>query len=495
MTQPIVIDYRYDLTPPSILGYSPSEGVTVTDPSYPITSAMQSVPGLDGDIMPGSGRIWIDGTEVTHLSTETTAFDSDGDTPQDKYWLQSLAYEPIAPLEDGWHSVMVTATDTASNIGSFSWSFIVDTTAPALSITSPATDMTTSSTTIDISGTAEPGSTVTVSGLQATVLEDGSFQYSGLPLEDGPNTITVIATDANGNSAISMRTVTHDSAIPALSGLVVSPSGVTNLGSATITGTFDEMVSLTVSGMVVPLNHDGTFMVNVLLGEGDNTIVMSAIDAAGNVFTKTDIVVTRDTIAPTLIVQLQGVDDETGEATDAEVTISGTVTDNDDVRIVSVNGLSTGYDANGHFSKDIALSFGTNEITVTAVDEAGNSVVQGFSVVWSPENVLKKQTYSTMFMLSLAIVLAAVLLVVGLLIGFLTGRRAGVPEEAYEEEMPEEEAPEEVLEEETPEEVVEEEAPEEEEALEEIEMPEEPMTEEPGEESLEEIRPPEGGEP
>lgn len=486
LTQPIVIDYRYDLTPPSILGYSPSEGATVTDPLYPITSAMQSVPGLDGDILPGTGRIWVDGTEVTHLSMETTAFDSTDDTPQDKYWLQSMAYKPIAPLEDGWHSVMVTATDTASNIGSFSWSFIVDTTAPALSITSPATDMTTSSTTIDISGTAEPGATVTVSGMQAIVLEDGSFHYSGLPLEDGPNDITVIATDANGNSATAMRTVTSDSAIPALSGLVVSPSGVTNLGSATITGTFDEMVSLTVSGMVVPLNHDGTFMVNVLLGEGDNTIVMSAIDAAGNVFTKTDIVVTRDTVAPTLIVQLQGVDDETGEATDAEVTISGTVTDNDNVKIVSVNGLSTAYDANGAFSKDVALSFGTNEITVTAVDEAGNSVVQGFSVIWSPENVLKKQTYTTLIL----IVLAVVLLIIGLLVGFLAGRGAGVPEEAYEEEMPEEEAPEEVLEEEMPEEIVEDEPLEEEEALEEIGMPEEP-----GEEPFEETRPPEGGEP
>jgi hypothetical protein len=247
------------------------------------------------------------------------------------------------------------------------------------------------------------------------------------------------------------------------------------------------MVSLTVSGMVVPLNHDGTFMVNVLLGEGDNTIVMSAIDAAGNVFTKTDIVVTRDTVAPTLIVQLQGVDDETGEATDAEVTISGTVTDNDAVKIVSVNGLSTAYDANGAFSKDVALSFGTNEITVTAVDEAGNSVVQGFSVIWSPENVLKKQTYSTLIL----IVLAVVLLIIGLLIGFFAGRGAGVPEEAYEEEMPEEEAPEEVLEEEMPEEMVEDEPLEEEEALEEIEMPEEPMTEEP----FEEIRPPEEGEP
>ena len=306
-----------------------------------------------------------------------------------------------------------------------------------------------------------------------------------------PNAITVIATDANGNSAIAMRAVTHDSAIPALSGLVVSPSGVTNLESATITGTFDEMVTLTVYGMVVPLNHDGTFMVNVLLEEGANTIVMNAYDAAGNMFTKDDIVVTRDTIAPTLIVQLQGVDGETGEATDAEITISGTVTDNDDVKIVSINGLPTVPDANGQFSKDIALSFGTNEIIVTAVDEAGNSVVQGFSVLWSPENVLKKQTYTTLILIALAVVL----LIIGLMAGFFVGRGAGVPEEAYEEEIPEEEAPEEVFEEEMPEEVVEEEAPEEEEALEEIGMPEEPMTEEPGEEPLEEIKPPEGGEP
>jgi hypothetical protein len=485
LTQPITIDYRYDLTPPSILGFSPSEGATVSDSYYPITSAFQSIPGLDGDIVPGTGRIWVDNIEVTNLATETTAFDSDSDTPQDKYWLQSLAYEPAAPMEDGWHSVMASSTDTAGNTGTFSWSFIVDTTAPALSITSPASDMTTSATTIDVSGTAEPGATVTVSGLPASVMEDGSFTYVGLPLEDGANPVTVVATDAMGNTATAERLVVHDSAIPALSGLIVSPaSRLTNLASATLSGTFDEMATLTIGGMVVPLNSDGTFMATVPLEEGANTIIIRAVDAAGNEFLKDDVVVTRDTVAPTLTVQLAGVDSDTGEAVDAEITVSGTATDNVGVKIVSVNGLSTVPDA-GAFSKEFALSFGTNDITVTAVDDAGNSVTQSFSVSWTPENIVKKQTYTTLIL----IVLAVVLLIIGLLIGFFAARGPSVMEEEEypDEEMPEE-APEEVVVEE--EEIVEE--PMEEEALEEIDMPEE-TPEEPGEEPLEEVRPPEGG--
>lgn len=481
LVQPITIEYRYDVTAPSILGYSPAQGQTVTDPYYPFTAAFQSVPGNDGDLEPGVASLWVDGVDVTQFCSVTTAFDSDSDTIQDKYWLTSIAYEPMTPLIDGWHSVMATATDQSGNTGSFSWSFLVDTTAPALSVMSPASDMTTGVGTIDVSGMTDAGATVTVSGMDATVMEDGTYYYNGLALVDGVNTVTVTSTDASGNSATVTRTVVYDTAVPVLSSLLVSPTGVTNMPSATLSGAFDEMVTLTVAGMPVTLNHDGTFMVTVPLEEGDNTIMISATDAAGNVFTKSDVVITRDTVAPALSVTLTDVDPDTGEALEPEIGISGTVSDNDNVRIVTVNGLPTVPDAQGQFSKDIALSFGTNEIVVTAIDDAGNSVVQGFSVVWSPEKTLVKQTYTTLIL----IVLAVVLLIIGFLIGFMLGRGPSVPEEEYPEEMPEE-VPEEMPEE-MPEEIEEEPM---EEALEEIEMPEETV-----EEPLDELGPPEGGEP
>ncbi|MDY7393600.1 Ig-like domain-containing protein, partial [Acinetobacter baumannii] len=131
----------------------------------------------------------------------------------------TLADNTLPALTDGPHTITVTATDAAGNVGNDTAVVTIDTVAPNAPVLDPinATD--------PVSGQAEPGSTVTVTypdGTTATVVAgtDGSWSVPNpgnlvdgvdypavnngdgtwtladntLPaLTDGPHTITVTA--------------------------------------------------------------------------------------------------------------------------------------------------------------------------------------------------------------------------------------------------------------------------------------------------------------
>jgi len=108
--------------------------------------------------------------------------------------------------------------------------------------------------------------------------------------------------------------------------------GITS--DATITGTVtdsSEIISLTAglpSGeTAVGPNKDGSFtLVPGALGDGDHSLTLSALDAAGNV-TQVSISFTLDTTAPTITASLAndtGVDE--ADTTTSDPAITGTVT-------------------------------------------------------------------------------------------------------------------------------------------------------------------------
>ncbi|OGG03748.1 hypothetical protein A2Z33_04635 [Candidatus Gottesmanbacteria bacterium RBG_16_52_11] len=61
---------------------------------------------------------------------------------------------------------------------------------------------------IDVTGTTDPENSVTVNGRVAVVRQDGSFRLS-LRLSDGPNTVSVTATDIAGNTVNIERIVSY----------------------------------------------------------------------------------------------------------------------------------------------------------------------------------------------------------------------------------------------------------------------------------------------
>ncbi|MEW5747539.1 MAG: hypothetical protein AB1793_01950 [Candidatus Thermoplasmatota archaeon] len=85
---------------------------------------------------------------------------------------------------------------------------VPDTTPPHVSISSPADGTTVDVPAITVSGTAEPGASLTVNGMSAVVEADGSFSCVVL-LEEGENTVTATAVDLWSNSANASVTVTY----------------------------------------------------------------------------------------------------------------------------------------------------------------------------------------------------------------------------------------------------------------------------------------------
>ncbi|EXV54267.1 Ig-like domain-containing protein, partial [Acinetobacter baumannii] len=123
----------------------------------------------------------------------------------------TLADNTLPTLADGPHTITVTATDAAGNVGNDTAVVTIDTVAPNAPVLDPinATD--------PVSGQAEPGSTVTVTypdGTTATVVAgtDGSWSVPNPGnLVDGD---TVTATDAAGNVGNDTAVVTIDTVAP-----------------------------------------------------------------------------------------------------------------------------------------------------------------------------------------------------------------------------------------------------------------------------------------
>jgi PGF-pre-PGF domain-containing protein len=125
-------------------------------------------------------------------------------------------YTPTAGLADGTWYWRVRGTDQVGNVGPWSstWSFTIDTVAPAAPALSALPGQTNIQT-LSVSGTAEANSTVKVyigDNLAGTTTAGtgGSFNVS-VTLSEGSNVITAKATDAAGNTgpASSAQTVVY----------------------------------------------------------------------------------------------------------------------------------------------------------------------------------------------------------------------------------------------------------------------------------------------
>ncbi|EXE90852.1 bacterial Ig-like domain family protein, partial [Acinetobacter sp. 1578804] len=229
----------------------------------------------------------------------------------------TLADNTLPALTDGPHTITVTATDAAGNVGTDTGVVTVDTAAPAAPAIDPVNG------TDPITGTAEPGSTVTVTypdGSTASVVAgpDGSWTVPNPGLNDG-DTVTAVTEDPAGNTSGPATAV-----VDAVAPTVALNDVLTNDSTPELTGTVNDptaTVVVNVDGTDYPAvnNGDGTWTLadNTLpvLTDGPHTITVTATDAAGNAGTDTG-VVTVDTAAPAapVIDPVNGTDPITGTA-------------------------------------------------------------------------------------------------------------------------------------------------------------------------------------
>ncbi|WP_339328774.1 BapA/Bap/LapF family large adhesin [Acinetobacter nosocomialis] len=345
---------------PSLPGTGTVDAVA---PTVAVTTALtnDSTPALTGTVNDPTAKVVVTVDGVDYPATNNG----------DGTW--TLADNTLPVLTDGPHTVTVTATDPAGNVGTGNAVVTVDTTAPSAPVLDPI------NATNPVTGTAEPGSTVTVSfpdGTTATVVAgpDGKWTVPNPgDLTDG-QTVTATATDPAGNPSLP-GTGTVDAVAPT----VAVTTALTNDSTPALTGTVNDptaKVVVTVDGVDYPAvnNGNGTWTLadNTLpvLTDGPHTVTVTATDPAGNVGT-TNAVVTVDTTAPTV-----GLSDVTNNDSTPELT--GTVNDPTATVVVTVNGVNYTAVNNGNGSWTLAdntlpvLADGPHTVTVTATDPAGN---------------------------------------------------------------------------------------------------------------------------
>ncbi|EYD60803.1 Ig-like domain-containing protein, partial [Acinetobacter baumannii] len=238
----------------------------------------------------------------------------------------TLADNTLPALTDGPHTITVTATDAAGNVGNDTAVVTIDTSVPVVSLD----DLTTNDTTPALTGAIDdPTATVVVNvdGIDypATNNGDGTWTLADntLPaLIDGPHTVTVTATDPAGNTATDTATLTIDTVPADLIGAITIPEdlngdGILNADELGTDGSFNAQVALgpdAVDGTVVNVNGTNYTVTAADLtngyitaaipvtGEGPVAIHAEAVDPQGNVdVADADVTVTVDTVPADLI--------------------------------------------------------------------------------------------------------------------------------------------------------------------------------------------------
>ncbi|HBO9291675.1 TPA: BapA prefix-like domain-containing protein, partial [Pseudomonas aeruginosa] len=328
---------------------SPATSITVDGvaPSAPVVEPSNGSE-LSGTAEPGSSVTLTDGNG--NPIGQTTA-DANGN------W----SFTPSTPLPDGT-VVNVVARDAAGN-SSPPASVTVDAVAPATPTVDPSNGTT-------LSGTAEPGSSVTLTDGNGNpigqVTADGSGNWTFTPSTPLPNgtVVNATATDPSGNAS-SPASVTVDAVAPATP--VVNPSNGT-----TLSGTAEPGATVTLTdGNGNPIGQvtaDGSgnwsFTPGTPLANG-TVVNATASDPTGN--TSAPASTTVDSVAPAAPVVNPSNGAEISGTAEPGATV--TLTDGSGNPIGQVTADGSG---NWSFTPSTPLADGT-VVNATATDPAGNT--------------------------------------------------------------------------------------------------------------------------
>lgn len=212
---------------PTITITSPTNGAYVTNNKQPIVFTIVDESGGSGvDI--NSLDMSFDNVRVTSGIVYTPITNG-----------YSVTYTPTSALKDGTHTVTMYCSDNDGNMSDLKrTTFNVDTVPPVLNISTPVDGLITNNATCVVSGTTNDATsspvTLTINGIATTVNADGSWSKT-ISLNNGTNTITVVATDAAGRSTTVVRTVKLDTSVPVISNITITPNPATTGATMTIT--------------------------------------------------------------------------------------------------------------------------------------------------------------------------------------------------------------------------------------------------------------------
>ncbi len=248
----------------------------ITDPSLiPGTVILQQLTA-SGQVVAVLGTLHDDG-----VNGDTTA--SDG-----TYTLQTTVYQPNPSVL----TFRVAAGFKGALLLSYSPHLTVNITGTGTGITilTPANLLYTNTSPINVTGTVgDPAATVKINGVNAPVTA-GQF-LATLPLVEGLNTLTAVATNTSGITTTASVQVTLDTTPPHLTIDSPQSGGTTSAASITVSGTANDVVvgtvnaaniQVTVNGIVAQVANRYYSAANVPLAVGPNTIQAVGRDQAGN---------------------------------------------------------------------------------------------------------------------------------------------------------------------------------------------------------------------
>ena len=187
------------------------------------------------------------------------------------------------------------------------------------------------------------------------------------------------------NAVLSTNPIAEDETVLLQPPVLAAPVEATNSAQLKING-FDsvghEVVIVLNGGEAgkVSAKEDGSFEAKVNLTEGENSITSYAIDEKDNESkTGQSYLVILDTEKPSLTVA-EPLDSVTIASKDKLVTVAGTT---EPTARIFVNDRIIFPNAEGDFSTRVNLNDGTNEVTVKATDDAGNTTEIKLTVNYS----------------------------------------------------------------------------------------------------------------
>ncbi len=278
---------------------------------------------------------------------------------------------PTSPLAEGAHSITLRETDAAGNQSGLSQpiNFTVDLTPPDMP------EATLNSTGTQITGTAEPGSTIVITnnaGLQigtATADSNGNYVANLNPAQTNGEIISVVASDAAGNQSSPALVNAADITPPAAPGnLVVADDGASVSGTAEPNST---IIIKAPDGTIIgqdTAGPDGTFTIPISPAQTNGeALEVTATDGSGNTSPSgfADAPDSTPPLAPeNVVISADG------------TTVTGTAEPGSTVTIRE-NGVKVGEavaDDQGNFSVDLIPPKANGEaLTADATDTAGNT--------------------------------------------------------------------------------------------------------------------------
>ncbi|MFA9440213.1 Ig-like domain-containing protein, partial [Uliginosibacterium sp. sgz301328] len=347
-----VTDEAGNTSEPTVLDY--------TDTGAPLAPVVDVEANEDGGLTVSGTAEPGSTVTVTYPdgSTATTTADADGN------------YSVTTDVPQTSGEVTVTVTDEAGNTSEPTEVSYADTGAPL----APVVEVTANPDgTVTVSGTAEPGSTVTVTypdGTTSTTTADASGNYA--TSSDTVQTTGVVeatATDAAGNTSAPTDVTYTDTGAPLAPVVDVTAN---EDGGLTVSGTAEPGSTVTVtypdgSTATTTADADGNYSVTTDVPQTTGTVDVTATDVAGNTSEPTEVSYT-DSGAPVAPVVNVTANEDGG------LTVSGTVEPGSKVTVTYPDGstASTTADADGNYSVTTTVPQTSGEVTATATDAANN---------------------------------------------------------------------------------------------------------------------------